>query len=155
MPLFSIASLTENDIPAVMRIISESNLSRWSENDLREELCLDEAIIFKLTDKTRDCLGFVFGRIVPGFIRDRDAELYNIGLSLSERRKGGGSLLMEKFIEEAIFRGAKNIWLDVRASNHPAISLYEKFGFVEDGIRKGFYSDPIENAVLMRLELSK
>lgn len=153
MVIFTVENLTKNDIPAVMSIAEQANLSRWSEKDLREELLLAESIAFKLSDASTECLGFVIGRIVPGFIRDLDAELYNIGIVDSARRKGGGSRLLERFITECGLKGAHNIWLDVRASNHPALSFYYKFGFYADGARKNFYSEPTEDAVLMRLEL--
>jgi ribosomal-protein-alanine N-acetyltransferase len=58
-------------------------------------------------------------------------------------------------IDLAGSRGISRIWLEVRASGSSARRLYEKFGFVESGRRKSYYTDPLEDAVVMSLELSK
>ena len=145
--------LTTKDITAVMSIAEQANLSHWSAKDLYSELRLTASIAFSLLDSSNACVGFVIGRIIPGLIRDVDAELYNIGVTAPLRRKGGGRMLMSRFLDECVLRGARNVWLDVRESNTPAIAFYRSFGFFEDGWRRGFYTGPPENAILMRLEL--
>ena len=61
-------------------------------------------------------------------------------------------LALENFCEE---KGIVNLMLDVRESNEAAIAFYKGCGFVEDGIRKDFYTDPKEDAILMSRQLGK
>ena len=75
-----------------------------------------------------------------------EAEITNIAVAGTHRRCGIGGKLLEAAWK---LTGAERVLLDVRESNVPARRLYEKYGFQIDGIRKGFYAKPRENAVLM------
>jgi ribosomal-protein-alanine acetyltransferase len=94
--------------------------------------------------------GFIVGRIVPG----PDAEIYNIGVRQSVRQLGLGRLLLAKFISRCTAANVNNIWLEVRYSNASAVSFYEGFGFRETAVRPAFYSDPVEDARIMKLIIS-
>ena len=56
---------------------------------------------------------------------------------------------MESMLRLAYEQGIRTVHLEVRAGNYVAVRLYERLGFVKDGIRKGYYTDPVEDAVLM------
>ena len=73
----------------------------------------------------------------------------NIAVSPEHRRKGVGDLLLDHLDEEAKKLGLSFMTLEVRVSNAPAIALYEKHGFKNVGLRKRFYTKPVEDAVLM------
>jgi ribosomal-protein-alanine N-acetyltransferase len=103
-----------------------------------------------LETPARKILGFIVGRIVPG----PDAEIYNIAVSQSTRRQGFGRLLLSEFIAKCIDAGVSNIWLEVRYSNTNAISFYNEMGFAEIAIRPGFYTNPVEDARIMKLTIS-
>ncbi|MBQ6801946.1 MAG: ribosomal protein S18-alanine N-acetyltransferase [Oscillospiraceae bacterium] len=90
--------------------------------------------------------GYIGGRTVAG-----ETEIFNVAVLPEFRRKGIGKALIEEFIKTAIEKETRVIFLEVRTSNLPAINLYEKCGFVFCGIRKDYYDDPKENAILMRL----
>ena len=145
---------TKNDIPAVMHIASVCKLSRWSEKDLLAEIELERSVFLRLLDSDDNCIGFIIGRVVPGMIRDWDADLYNIGILPNSQKNGGGSLLLSAFSEKVAQLGARSIWLDVRVSNHNAIGFYTSLGFIKEGIRRNFYADPVEDALLMNLVLT-
>ena len=71
-----------------------------------------------------------------------------------ESRKAGiGTRLLDEFIARCPEQGVSVIHLEVRESGMPARNLYRKMGFTEDGIRKRYYTDPVEDAVLMTLTL--
>ena len=80
-----------------------------------------------------------------------ETEIFNVAVSPEFRRKGIGKALIEKFIKTVREKDTQVIFLEVRTSTLSAISLYEKTGFVFCGIRKDYYTDPKENAILMRL----
>lgn len=79
-----------------------------------------------------------------------DAELVRIAVDKKYRRQGIGEGLLTALTEEAKGRGIHDIILEVRASNEPALRLYEKAGFTTEGIRRRYYSAPTEDAVIMR-----
>jgi ribosomal-protein-alanine N-acetyltransferase len=83
-----------------------------------------------------------------------EAHIMTIGVRKNHRRRGGGQLLLEAGIELAKSCGAFAITLEVRRSNMEALSLYAKYGFTERGIRKNYYNESHEDAVIMTKELS-
>lgn len=81
-------------------------------------------------------------------------ELESITVDSPFRRCGTGSELLATVIEWARKRNASRVQLEVRAGNTAAIALYERAGFLRDGLRQGYYSDPPEDALLMSLSLA-
>ena len=84
---------------------------------------------------------------------DDEWELENIAAAAAARRKGVGKQLLNEFIAHAKAEGGKGIFLEVRESNQNARALYRQAGFEETGLRKSYYSDPPEDAILCRLRL--
>jgi ribosomal-protein-alanine N-acetyltransferase len=93
---------------------------------------------------------------VVGFIGVWDmadeAHIVNIGVTNEHRGNGLGELLLIAAVEHAQQRGARIMTLEVRESNFIARNLYRKYGFTERGLRKGYYSDNREDAVIMTTE---
>ncbi|MEE3378515.1 MAG: ribosomal protein S18-alanine N-acetyltransferase, partial [Lachnospiraceae bacterium] len=81
-----------------------------------------------------------------------EADILNITVRPEARRQGIATQLLGKIGELSEPRGVTVIHLEVRESNTPARTLYEKLGFTVDGIRKNYYERPRENAVLMTLD---
>ena len=81
-----------------------------------------------------------------------DAELENIAVDLPYRKRGIAKALMDALHEKAKALGAKRCLLEVRVSNAPAISLYEKYGYEKYGVRKRYYEDG-EDAFVMQKQL--
>ena len=82
-----------------------------------------------------------------------EGELLRIGVERSCQKRGIGSLLMDAMRDYAISESISQIFLEVRETNTPAKALYEKKGFEVIGVRKKYYRDPLEDAVLMSLSL--
>jgi [ribosomal protein S18]-alanine N-acetyltransferase len=70
------------------------------------------------------------------------------------RRKGIGQMLLTGVIERFISKACECIWLEVRSSNSAAVQFYENNGFNRSAIRRNFYSDPVEDAFVMRLDFT-
>jgi ribosomal-protein-alanine N-acetyltransferase len=90
--------------------------------------------------------GFAVASLLPP-----QAELETIVVAPEFRGQGLGRLLYSALAVELRKLHVTEILLEVRASNHAALGLYRSLGFVESGRRKGYYADPIEDAILMRL----
>ena len=78
-----------------------------------------------------------------------DGEITNVVTKSSARGRGIGEQMLLKLLEEGTAMGVEAFTLEVRKSNDAAIHLYEKLGFVTEGVRKNFYEDPTEDALIM------
>jgi ribosomal-protein-alanine N-acetyltransferase len=84
---------------------------------------------------------------------DAEWELENIVVAGTARRRGLGTRLLGEFVAHARTERGSGIFLEVRESNQCARALYLKAGFEETGLRKSYYSNPPEDAILCRLRL--
>ena len=78
-----------------------------------------------------------------------EGEITNVVTKNTMRGKGVGRQILLRLLEEGSKMGAEAFTLEVRVSNAPAIHLYESLGFVSEGVRKNFYEDPTEDALIM------
>ena len=85
------------------------------------------------------------------YLSFEEASVTNVAVSPSFRKKGYGEALVTAAKEAVREAGAECIFLEVRQSNEPAISLYKKLDFEELGIRKKFYEHPVEDAIIMKV----
>lgn len=78
-----------------------------------------------------------------------EGDITNVAVRRDRQKEGIGAFLMQSLIRLAAEREVTTIHLEVRVGNETAIRLYERMGFTGDGIRKAYYSDPVEDALLM------
>ena len=139
--------MTAADIENVIAIERASFQFPWSTRFFLDELQVDCA---------RSILAEVDGRIV-GYVLfwflPEEVDIHNIAVHSDFRRQGIGRLLLEQVVDSARRQERLRVTLDVRFSNAPAQNLYRSFGFVIRGLRKGYYSDNGEDALVMALEL--
>ena len=84
-----------------------------------------------------------------------EAEIASVCVDPAYRRLGGGTKLLQTLLRQARISGAQNVYLEVRASNQAAQKLYRCAGFECIGVRKRYYTNPLEDAVLMRCEIMR
>jgi len=146
-----IRSIESAHIVDLIRIAEETNLNRWTAAAYLDELKDPNSVTFRIDSDTEGTIGFIVGRVVPAADDDLavDAEIYNIGIAPDAQGNGFGQMLLDAFLAECRSRNVRSIWLEVRESNEPALGIYSKNGFERVGIRKDFYSDPRENAIVM------
>ena len=140
-----ITQMCENDIKGVAQLEEECFSKPWSEESLSEELGNPLARFYVLKDADA-VIGYIGGHNISG-----EVYITNIAVSGEYRGMGYGEKLLSYFCYMAEKEDAAFITLEVRKSNTAAISLYEKCGFEEKGIRKNFYDDPKEDAVIYTL----
>lgn len=143
-----IRRMQEQDIDAVTAIEQEIFSKPWSKKSFLDAIQSAHTIYLAAEEKT-GIMGYC-GIWLSG----ESADLCNMAVVPSCRRRGIGKGLLSEAIRLSIERGAEEIFLEVRESNHPAIVLYEKTGFERIGIRKGYYHAPTEDAIIMRCFLA-
>ena len=122
--------------------VREEFPDRWNYNMLAESF-LSERFYGVLAEEK----GEIVGVVAIGFNLD-EADLELVLVAKSLRRQGVGKSLMDELMKECAARELKKLFLEVRESNLPAISLYEKYGFIKISQRKKYYKDG-ENADVM------
>lgn len=83
-----------------------------------------------------------------------EMEIVNLGVLPAFRRKGAASRMLEKVLHIGHKMGMQKVSLEVRETNFPAIRLYRAMGFIQAGIRKKYYPDTNENALILKREFS-
>lgn len=102
-----------------------------------------------VAEHTHEVVGFLVLGITVGV-----AELESVAVLEYARRHGVGRSLCLKAVFYAEMSGAESLQLEVRSANKAALALYRSMGFVEQGVRNGYYSNPKDDAVLMALPLA-
>ncbi len=134
------------DIPQMEEIERQSFHVPWSRASLSNELDnTNSHLLVSVVD------GKLSGYIVVWEIAG-EADLLRIAVSPQQRRRGLGRDLVEAAVKDARARGCTAMTLEVRASNKAAIGLYKSLGFEQNGLRKNYYSSPVEDSVLMKLD---
>ena len=145
--LLAIRKLARSDVPAVFAILQESpEAAAWSQESLLQLASADPAAW--VVELNGVLVGFLIGRIVAD-----EFEILNMAVSQAHRRNGIGSKLLESALEFSRSAGCVRAYLEVRATNSPAIALYARHGFIECGRRALYYRDPVEHAVLLSIYL--
>jgi len=103
-----------------------------------------------VTEDGGNISGFVCAKNVAG-----DWEIENMVVAKQGRRRGVGNGLLDELLRRVRQQAGAAVWLEVRESNEPARRLYEKHGFRETGRRRGYYKDPVEDAVLYEFRFGK
>jgi [ribosomal protein S18]-alanine N-acetyltransferase len=151
----TISNLTTKDVADILDISMECGLCLWSAASYRAEIVRNDSIMIKLSDSTGKAFGFAVGRLFEFGPDHYTVELTNIGLRKAFRNQGFGTFLLKAFLSRCVDSGASSVILEVRESNAVAINFYRKFGFESTGRRRGFYSNPLEDALTMSLQLAR
>lgn len=146
MSTFTIATATPHDVPRIRELAALSGAGF----DPEAELARSWATLWvaRAGDAT-DAVGFALAWRAAD-----ERHLLDLAVEPAWRRRGLGRLLLAAVIEEARANGARLVLLEARASNAAALALYRSAGFFVTDVRRAYYSDNGEDAVVMRLELS-
>ena len=141
--MIEIIRMNESHVSAVAELERQNFSEPWPEIAVRSEL----------TNKLALWLVAVEDGVVAGYVGSQtvlqEADMMNIAVADTHRRRGIARMLVEELIRQL---DAYQLTLEVRASNSPAIALYEKLGFTQVGLRKNYYYKPKEDALILRKE---
>lgn len=131
------------DLDKVMEIEEDLFAVPWTKEGYFTFLTRKDAMFLVVEEK-----GEILGYCGLLMVLD-EGDVTNVAVRRDRQREGIGNFLMESMLRLAYEQGIRTVHLEVRAGNYVAVRLYERLGFVKDGIRKGYYTDPVEDAVLM------
>jgi [ribosomal protein S18]-alanine N-acetyltransferase len=137
------------DIPAVLEIEKECFLSGWSFESYKNELSRDDSQTF-IVESEKVVAGYAILRLITSA---SESEILNIAVKPEFQRHGIGTILLSEIVGFAKSRQIRSIWLEVRKTNFTAQDFYRRNGFVLSGQRKNFYTNPTEDALIMKLDL--
>ena len=140
--------MTEDDLAEVADVEAESYMFPWNAGVFRE--CLRAGYSCRVLDHDGEITGYAIMASGTG-----EAHVLNVCVRPDQRGQNAGRALMEWLLEEARSAGNSWIFLEVRPSNRPALRLYQSLGFVQVGVRRGYYQavGGREDALVHRLDL--
>lgn len=116
----------------------------------------EKSIASELTNPLSLWLVAVEGDTLVGYVGSQtcmdETDMMNIAVSPAHRRNGVGKALIEALVAALKEKGSRCLTLEVRASNEGAIALYQGLGFAQIGLRKNYYHNPKEDALILRKE---
>jgi ribosomal-protein-alanine N-acetyltransferase len=139
--------MRDADVPIVAGIEKTSFTLPWSETSFANE-------VHKLRSLPRVAVidGTIVGYVCSEHVGD-ECHILNLAVHPDYRKQGIANMLVEYIIEELKLKACRFLYLEVRASNYVAKKLYHGFGFKIVGTRKNYYVAPVEDAVIMMLEI--
>jgi len=141
---FSILPLQLEHIDGVLEVDSRSFSIPWSRSSFEAEAVRNDFARYIVAVDRGKVVGYAGVWIIAG-----EGQITNIAVHPDSRGKGIACKMLEALIDICIRESVSDMTLEVRKSNLAAINLYKKYGFVEEGIRKQFYADNKEDALIM------
>lgn len=142
--------MTAEDIPQVQLIERKCFSTPWSRNIFLSEVTQNDNAVYLVAQIAELIIGYVGIWIILD-----EGHITNIAVHPDYQRQGVGKALMDQITIVAIARGVIAMTLEVRISNHGAQALYNQLGFEPKGIRKQYYQDDKEDALIMWRELGE
>lgn len=140
--------MEEEDIEQILVIEHASFSTPWSREAFYNEITHNKFAVYIVMEVDNEIAGYCGVWIVID-----EAHVTNIAILPQYRGQKLGEALMTKLFEVAKAMGAKSMTLEVRVTNFIAQSLYRKFGFQKGGLRKNYYTDNQEDAIVMWVKL--
>ena len=137
------------DVPAIARLELRAFSDAWTEAQLVDSLSQSGAVGLVAQEDDDIVVGHLIGRTVVD-----EGEILTLAVAPERRRRGIAARLLTEALAIMAGRGVGRVWLAVRASNDAAQALYQEHGFAPAGRRRGYYREPVEDALVLRRELS-
>ncbi|MDE6386871.1 MAG: tRNA (adenosine(37)-N6)-threonylcarbamoyltransferase complex dimerization subunit type 1 TsaB [Lachnospiraceae bacterium] len=134
--------MTPKDVPFISKLEEETFSMPWSAKDFLEMISKEDARYY-VAEKDGQLLGGCGVLFAAG-----EGNITNVVIAPEARNQGIGTGMLRHLMKESEQEGVKAFTLEVRVSNAAAIHVYEKLGFVSEGIRPGFYEKPAEDAMI-------
>ena len=147
--MITIVPMNQDHVSQIAELEKLCFSSPWSEKSIGEELTNPLSLWFAAVEGEK-VAGYIGSQSVMG-----ESDMMNVAVDPEYRRSGIGQQLILALVEGLKAAGNHCLSLEVRCSNTPAITLYEKLGFSQIGKRPGYYRNPREDALILRKEWDK
>ena len=144
-----IRPFTKHDLKEIALLEQTLFSPPWSENALRDHLSSPGGGGYALWENGALCAYLLFRDL------EREGELFRIGTDPSRRREGFAARLLRHYVTDCENKGIEKIFLEVRSRNLAAKELYEKAGFEKIALRKRYYQDPADDALIYQKKMGK
>jgi len=144
-----------DDVAGILRIERASFSDPWTEESFTTALVLDRMQVLVAetpASESGDGASRLAGYVVA-LVIGTEAEIADLAVAPDWRRRGIGQALLARSVAELVAVGVRTLYLEVRESNAAARTLYETNGFRSVGRRRGYYRQPVEDALLLRREI--
>ena len=141
--MITVRCMKECDAVRAAKLETENFSEAWSEQAFRETLQCDYAYYY-VAECEEEVVGICGLRNISG-----EGEITNVVTDRAYRRRGIARMLLQTVLETGKGLGIEAFTLEVRRRNRPALALYEAMGFESAGVRKNFYTNPKEDALIM------
>lgn len=135
-----------HDAEAIFEIEKACFSVPWSMEAIETELAESDQRMYMVIEVDDKVIGYAGAWLVLD-----EGQITNIAIAPEYRRDGYGAMMTRKLIRELFKKGMNEIFLEVRISNVAALTMYRRLGFTVKGLRKGYYTDPVEDAYIMSL----
>ena len=134
----------QNDAPSVAKIEAECFSDAWSEKSLAEQID-GKMHLTVVAECDGEVVGYVSGQLIPP-----ECEVFRVATLSAFRRKGIAEAMLTYFENTADGVAKNTFFIEVREANTAARSLYRKSGYEEIAVRKNYYKNPCENAIILK-----
>ena len=115
----------------------------WSYRDVQDLICTEGGMCFTAISEGK-VIAYVIGRLIAP-----EGEIYRVAVRPEMRQRGIGYRLLDYAVKTSKGQGLERLFLEVRSQNIPAINLYTAYGFKKIAVRKNYYKNPQDDAIIM------
>ena len=131
------------DATGIAKLEEEIFSDPWSYRDVQDLICTEGSMCFTAIDGG-EVIAYVIGRLIAP-----EGEIYRVAVKPEKRQRGIGYRLLDYAVKTSKGHGLERLFLEVRSKNLPAVKLYTAYGFKQIGLRKNYYKNPTDDALIM------
>ena len=131
------------DATGIARLEEEIFSDPWSYRDVQDLICAEGSMCFTAIDGG-EVIAYVIGRLIAP-----EGEIYRVAVKPEKRQRGIGYRLLDYAVKTSKGHGLERLFLEVRSRNLPAVKLYTAYGFKQIAVRKNYYKNPTDDALIM------
>jgi len=144
----TVRSARQSDLASLCEIERSASNTPWSVASIAAELTRELAIDLVAVDTLGAIRGYIFAALAAD-----ELSIHYLVTHPEFRRRGIGAMLVRAAVDFAAARGARSVFLEVRSKNRAAIALYRQCGFMEQSLRRKYYSDDNDDAINMTIRI--
>ena len=132
-----------DDATAIAEMEKEIFSQPFGQKDIFAYICSEMSMCFTALDGG-EVIGYIIGKKIPP-----EGEIYRIAVREDKRQRGIGYRLLSYGLKTELGEGVESVFLEVRSKNTAARALYKAYGFSEIGVRRNYYQNPSDDAIVM------